>query len=537
MRLKYIYQYLFSMLVITAILTNLATAQEKRELPERCLYRFDHLQRKQTWSGSYNAAGLNLIDFNSASYIEGYFNKGDGPFVPYYGSDDSYDFGIRTSSYTKVKKTTFFGKLDYNNFKGKNMAWSGLIYPERYLYTVGDDRPSNKTKESYKLSGGFSSNLSKSLLFGARINYETAMAAKLRDLRHRTDLLDFETTAGLIYKSKHFNIGANYYYRKFHERVDYSKIADDEIFYSGYLFKGLWYGMTDIWSQTNLHLDRAVIDVVQGGSLQLEYSFDNFRFFNQFTYKLRDGYGGEGYDKAFETNKSTSLEYNGIVQFEQEQLRHYLRVNTNYVDAQGYDKIYNDEKIGGISVLIQYGENKAVAKRSLNLNAEYELALGSHKFNPDWNFIVGVNSNAYSLVSSIVLPYYSTQEINIFSAYGVASKNFVLNKGMIDLSLSAAYAGGSGVKNKLKNVVTSLELSEEVIPYQNESLLNREYEFLTKERISGGVGFRYSKFVRGAKKMGACYLDMQYKFNSASNIKYHSGGNSGVFSLAIGYAF
>ena len=539
MKLNIKYIYILSALFLCELtLAQTVTAQVKKQVQEKCLYHFDDLQRKQTWTESYNAAGLHFLDFNNSSYIEAYMGKNDGPFVKFNESDNSFNYGLRTASYTKVKKTTFFGMIDYNNFKGQNMTWSGLIYPERYLMLVADDRPAVKSKESYKLTGGLSLPLHENLFFGLQINYEAAMLAKRKDLRHRTDLLDFETTAGLMYKTEMFNVGLNYYYRKFHEKVEFSKIADDELLYTGYLFKGLWFGMIDIWNQRELNLSRSFIDVIQGGSLQVEFVKDYFRFHNEFTYKFKDGLSGPGIDRAYTQNEGTTLEYKGIAQYELDNMRHYLKIKTNYTDAVNYDKVSNTENIGGISTVIQYGRNKAFAKRSFDMSAEYELALGKFKCSPEWNFKAGYQYSSYSAVSSLVVPFYFTQEVNITTGYGKVNKNFLMQKGMIDLSLMGGYSMGNGDRLKMHTAAgASNQISDEIVPKQKVEMLKREYEYMTKGKLLGEVGFRYSKFVMKNRTAGSIYLDTKYSFTSASDLKYHTGGNAGMFSLALGYSF
>lgn len=539
MKLNIKYIYIISALILCPlVMAQPVTAQVRKQVQEKCLYHFDDLQRKQTWTESYNAAGLHFLDFHNSSFIEAYMGKNDGPFVKYYESDNSFNFGLKTASYTKIKKTTFFGKIDYNNFTGQNMTWSGLIYPERYLNTVADDRPAEKANESYKLSGGFSSPLSEKLFFGLQINYETAMLAKRKDLRHRTDLLDFETTAGFLYKTEMLNFGINYYYRKFHEKVAFSKIAEDDVLYTGYLLKGLWFGVFDIWSQAELNLSRSFLDVIQGGSVQLEYVKDNFRFHNEFTYKFQEGLSGPGRDRAYSQNEGTILEYKGIAQYEQDNMRHYLKVKTNYTDAINYDKVSNTERIGGITTVIQYGKNKAFAKRSFDMSAEYELALGKYKCNPEWNFKAGYQYSSYSAVSSLVVPFYFSQEVNTTTGYGKVNKNFLMQNGMIDISLMGGYRMGYGDRLKMHTAAgASNQISEEIIPSQEVEMLKREYEYLTKGRLFGEVGFRYSKFVMTKRTAGSIYLDTKYSFTSASDLKYHTGGNAGIFSLALGYSF
>lgn len=539
MKNKYIY-ILFALFLCQLTLVTFSYGQTKKQVPEKCLYHFDDLQRKQTWADTYNAAGLSFVDFNSSSYIEAYMGKNDGALVKFNESDNSFNFGLRTSSIKKINKTTFYGKIDYNNFRGQNMAWSGQIYPERYMQTVAEDTPAEKRKESYKLVGGVSTYLAKNLIFGAQINYETANLAKMKDLRHETKLLDFEFTGGLIYKAGMFNIGANYYYRKFHENVEFRKISDDAVLYTGYVFKGLWFGMFDTWNLDALNLAAALpfLDEINGGSVQVELIKGNFRFLNEFTYKTQAGYSGKGADKAYSQSDAMIYEYRGVAQLESDDIRHYLRVNTNYTEANNFDKVTNQEKIGGMFFTFYYGLNKTFSKKSFNLNSEYELALGKYKCSPDWNIKAGYSYMTQTSVSSLINPYYYTQDFRVASFYGKINKNFILQKGMIDLSILGGYSSGSG--NKLKQLTTTSSANiilEDIEPQLAVNMLNREYEFLTKGKFQGEAGFRYSKFASTKNTAGSIYLDVKYSFLKAKDLKYHTGNNSGIFSMAIGYSF
>ncbi len=505
---------------------------------QKSQYHFIDLQNKQNWTGSYNAGGLHFLDFSNVSYAEAYMGKNNGSFVKYNESNNSIDYGIKAESYSKIKNTVYYGKLDYNKFTGQNMTWSGQIYPERYMVSVADDNPTEKTKESYKLAGGISTPLFDKMLFGFKINYEVANLAKRKDLRHKTDLLDLETTAGLVYGTKYLNIGANYYYRKYFEDVTFSKIGDNDNVYNGYLFKGLWFGITDSWSQDVLELSRPFTDVINGVSFQLEFLVNNLKFFNEITFKRQEGFTGPGANKNYSESNANIYEYKGILQYEKEKIRQYLRVNSCYTDAVNYDRITNRENVGGIYVVLYYGLNKAFSKRSFNLSAEYEISAGKNKFNPAWNLKTGIDYYSNTAVSSLINPFYFTQELKIYSEYMQFNKNFTWSKGMADMSLTVRHSKGWG--DKLSRHISesaSEETSEDIIPYQNTDLLNREYEFLTTGKFNLGAGIRYSRFVKAGKRSGTVYIDTKYTFTKAGEIIYNNGNSAGVFNLALGFLF
>jgi len=534
MKLKF-YFYI-TVAYIFYLLISIAPIYGQVKVFDNSLYDFKDLQRKQTWTESYNAAGLYFIDFNKASYLEAYVGDNSGSFVKYYESDESLNFGLRTESYAKVKKIIYYGKLGYDKFLGNNMTWSGQIYPEKYLLNVADDIPAKKAKESYYISSGLSAPITNSLLLGFKFNYEVANLAKRKDLRHKTDLLDVEFSGGLLYKINKFNIGANYYYRKFHENVAYSKVAKDEINYNGYLFKGLWFGINDTWSQDVIKLSRPFLDVQEGISIQVEGFSKSVRFFNEFTYKRQEGFTGSGADKEYSQSKVNIFEYKNILQYGGERNNHYFKLDACYSEGINYDKITNQVNIGGINVIQYYGLNKIFTKREFNINPEYELSIGKDKYNSLWSFTLGYYYNSQYSVSSLVYPHYFSQKIFSNLGYVKANKRLILQKGVIDLSLSYLLSGGYG--DKLQHHISDSgekQASEDVIPYQNIDMLNKEFEYLTARKNNGGIGVKYSCFL--AKIAGSLYVNANFYYTTTPDVLYHSNNKARSFNLALGYSF
>ena len=151
--------------------------------------KFEIVPLKSAWVTGLNAAGLVNIPIannKELSYVSSYFNYNSGKFVKYYESDNSNIFGLKTESYARVKKVAMHGMLEYNNFRGNNMTYSGVIEPERLTNFIADTVPTSKRQEYYKLAGGFAFNATKWLVLGANVKYETSNLSKMRDLRHYT---------------------------------------------------------------------------------------------------------------------------------------------------------------------------------------------------------------------------------------------------------------------------------------------------------------------------------------------------------------
>lgn len=535
---KDIYKITAAVMLLLSAGVSGATAQKTPE--EESTMQFRQVEKTLLWAGSKNAAGLSFMNFPSISYAEGFYSKNDGDFVKYYNSNDSYNLGLRTESYTRVNKVVFYGMLEYDNFRGHNMTYSGFIHPERYMIGLADDLPRDKRSETYTLKGGIAAPVHKNLVIGGRVNYQTADLAKMRDLRHKTKLLDFEIIPGVMYKTEYVNIGVNYIYHKFHEKVEFSAIApDQQVPYNGYYLKGLFFGMQGIFSESGLNMSRPVVDVINGVSGQMEIGVaKNLQILGEFTYKTQKGRSGAGKDNSLtENNGDHYLSYLKIAH-SAKGFRQYLTLNTNYTDAKNYDNVYTTVKIGGISTIIQLGKSIIFSQRTFDINAVYELALGDKAYNPSWVINVGAGRYSRSSVSSLLNPIYYTQTVHCENIWGSVKKNFTWGKNMIDVTalIGAGRGKGDKLNQRVSNLVES-EFDEELLPMQYEYLFEREWEFLTATKFNGMAGVRYSYLMTKKMAGNSAYVDVKYEYMRGKNIKIADGKDARVIKLTLGMNF
>ena len=524
---------LVSLLIATASVLN---AQEQPAGEK--LYRLDHLKQSLMWNGSYNMAGLQQVGNIATSYSELFYRKDNGGFTRYHESDNSFRFGVRTESFQRVKKVVFHGFVEYENFRGKNMTHSGQIYPERYLISVADDIPGPKRGERYTLKGGISVPVVKKLFGGLMIDYKVGNLAKMKDVRHRTTMLDFQATAGLMYQGNWFSAGANYFYQKFHERVTFSKIAPSEENYLGHVYQGLFFSQSSVWNMSSLDLSRPFLDKVNGGSVQLEIQpVENLKFFNEFTYKRQEGKSGEGRENALTKNYADIFEYRGKLAHLNDNWRQYLTVNTRFTEAENYNNIVESTNVGGWTVYYQYGEALIFARRIVDLNLEYEITWGE-LYRPSWVAKAGYERAQRVSKSSLVNPFYFTQDVTTSTFYGFANKHFSWGKGMLDTSVKAGFTSGDGDKLiRHTSPLMTADMDESIIPTQNELLLNQEYEFLTANRFNGTVGVRYARFLNGISPGSTGYVDFAYDMVRARGVTFAKGSNAASFRVAVGLSF
>jgi len=510
--------------------------------------KFEIVPLKSAWVTGLNAAGLVNIPIannKELSYVSSYFNYNSGKFVKYYESDNSNIFGLKTESYARVKKVAMHGMLEYNNFRGNNMTYSGVIDPERLTNFIADTVPTSKRQEYYKLAGGVAFNATKWLVLGANVKYETSNLSKMRDLRHYTTYAFMDLNFGAKYTSDFVDVGASYFYRKYNEQVKYSKVSDNNVVYTGYWFKGLFFGLHDAWDTETLYMDNQYfISKYNGESGQVEFKFDDnaggkWRFYNEISFYNRRGQTGEGGRHLYSKENGNNFSYTGKLSYDNGNFVDYLTFTSAYNKIKNNDQIFTSQIVSGITTVTYYGEVQVFAKRSFDWNLDYRMTFGKgagRELNPSVDVNFGYEHYTDRSNSSFVLPYYYTQKITYNDFYVKARKNFLFEKWMFDVYAGAKWSNGWGYaleKHADPNFTMTVATGE---PKPNYSLLFREYEYYTQAKGLYNLGLRYTAFL-GGKLKGNLYADVSYSRLQGKNIVYAPGKYSQMLSATVGLSF
>jgi len=504
----------------------------------------EYIKQASAWLTSYNAAGLRNLPVNKISIAEVFANKKDGKFVNYYESDNSYQLGAEAESYYRLNpKIVFYGKVSYSYFKGKHMGGSAFIDPYYNSFDIveyADSTRGNKSKETYNLVGAVSADIYKGLTLGGKIDYTAINYAKHKDLRHKNKMLDMFVTAGLNYKiNSMFEVGGNYYYRRSTEGLEFAMYGTTDRQYNSLISYGAFYGSSELFGEsgyTKSGEEKPMFNSFHGGSLQLDVEVTpQISLFNEFTYKSRDGYYGKRSSRTvvYSEHKSDILEYRGVFSFSHRKDLHTLTVNVENEKLENFENIYRSEtSSGGSTDIIYYGNLKVADKEFLNAKAEYTGNLGVTDFNPTWVLKASVEYQRRKQTVS-VYPYFRKQNLSRTGFNLSADRNFVKGMDMYTISLGASYLSGSGV---IKNDGIYAMPSESQSPPPNiDRYLEREYEYLTNDRIKGDVGFRYSRLFSKIGVKG--YASVNYSLTKASDVIYLAGDTFNEFTLKIGCTF
>ena len=180
--------------MLSLLLLALPLASANVEASQQHVFRdFNYVKQSQPWLTSTNAAALTRYQKANISLAEVRGSMAKGDLVDYSQSSNVLQAGAMVESFFRINThTVVYGRMDYDNFSGKNMLGSVFINPERKPFDLSEDsltNPGNKHRDTYNLVGAVGIDLWRGLAVGAKVDYTAANYAKYKDLRHRNSLM------------------------------------------------------------------------------------------------------------------------------------------------------------------------------------------------------------------------------------------------------------------------------------------------------------------------------------------------------------
>ncbi len=117
---------------------------------------------------------------------------------------------FQTQSKQQVGNVKVNGIFGYQNQQYKDLMYNGVMdfRHNRNLYTLGDTIGGKQRQEGYFFLAEMAYPMLDGRLFtGIRMNYESAIGAKMQDLRNRSTIARAKFTPGLVYNHDNFSIG------------------------------------------------------------------------------------------------------------------------------------------------------------------------------------------------------------------------------------------------------------------------------------------------------------------------------------------
>lgn len=528
------------MLIIGGVFYSALYAQNNEEY----FHDFEYVSKSDPWLTSNNASGLYKLLLDDVSYGEVSFNKNDGKFINYYQSDNSYVFGGKAESFYRLSpKVVVYGKVLYDNFKGKHMGGASFIDPYYNPFNIvaeADSTAGEKQMENYHLIGAISVDVYKGLKVGGKIDYLATNYAKFKDLRHKNKLTDLSLTIGASYPISNFlEVGINYFYRRTIEGIEFKRYGNKDMRYYSLIDLGAFFGRREEFSDggyTKDGDDKPLFNRFNGGSVQLGLRLsEKIKLFNELTYKSRDGFYGKNSSSSiiYSKHNASVYEYSGVLSIASGRDLHSIELYAGKENLENNENIYNvNTTPGGLLTIIYYGTNKVLDQDRLTAKLAYTANVDIVNYNPTWVLKADINFYQQKKTASLY-PYYRKQTINVANIDISANRNVFTGKGQIyKLLLGTGFSKGGGTDKN--DGIYSTGSSGGSSPIMLDSYLHREYEYLTNLQIHFTAGFGYQ---RPIDKDIAIYGNVQYQVAKGLDVEYLSGSTFGSLGITVGCYF
>lgn len=451
---------------------------------------------------AHNAAALTRYSSKSISMAEVYGMWQRGGFVNYNESHRVADFGARVESFYRLSpRLVGYGRMSYGSVAGHDMTGSAFISPERKPFDLVEDSLVNAGKkhtDTYCLTGAMGWDIYKGASVGGRVDFTAANMEKYKDLRHKTKYMDLKATAGFyIPVGRRFSFGADYFYRRNTESVQFSTYGRTDRTYVSFVNYGPWIGETEQFGNngfTDKSRELPMLSEYHGLDVQFEVRIlPNLSWFNSFGMSYRKGYYGRKspYTITYSNHNSHSYGYSSRLQLRLERQIHYLEFSVSTENLVNRMNTYrNSTNDAGATYYEYFDPVKSGNRLWVDTHIGYTAYLNIDNELPEWTLGVGADIN-HRKQTGYDYPFFRRQKLSSTKGYVRAAHSWSLNKkGVLSTRLGFSYAKGSGEPFEDG---TFIEPSDKQDGFPTmEAFLFREYYYLTAPQYSVDGGVRYS---------------------------------------------
>ena len=453
-------------------------------------------------SGSNNTAFLTEFPLQRASYLQGFASKGNGDFVNFNQSDNTYGVGLTTESYYRFNdRIMLYGKVSYDMNRGKNMTGSSFVFDDDDLpfdlVEMVDSCAGSKRMEAYTLSGALGYQLSEKVSLGGKVFYQAANYAKFKDLRHQNSRMKLNVDLGVTYRPLSWlNLGLSYTYHRRNEAIAFDVYGNTDKQYYTLIDFGGFFGRSEAFGESGYTSESTpLFTQTHGGAVQAHLAFGkNFSWFNEFYYHSSDGRFGTGDDRdiIFSTHNGNVFGYKGKALLEQQKNTQVIEVAVSKRLTENYENNYKESTdADGVSQIIYYGKNEMLDRKKWNAAVSYTFYRKSSyaarsQFSAGGRFLFSSTDSKTS-----VYPFFRKQTVNVWQSDVYGTYNWFKNKQVFTVSLLMGYGAGGGT---MKEDGVYIPVSgDQKKPARRDDLLLKQYDYLTASRVHGQLTFGYER--------------------------------------------
>lgn len=455
--------------------------------------RFDEVLRRNPWNESLNRAGLRS-DTLAYSYAEVWGKLEEGGLMNHSSAKSGYELGGRTESILHFKRISFAGGFSYDHFSGADMWGSMFTRAGAWPLDLYEYTPGRKIRERYTVRGEIAAEMSESWRLGLGADFMAGNYAKRKDLRHKNTTLDFAIRPAVQWHSGRWAVGAVYLYEKHTERIEAEEIGSTPDSYKAFLDKGLYYGVEQLWTSSDLHLDESGIGAFpiqkqqHGAALELQYG----NLFGEVRYRHTAGDTGE---KGSIWHEFEGNELSGLVRWQHRassESLHLLQGEIHWQELKNNEMILTTVTEGGVTISTLYGAVPIAEQRLLRTLIGYEWQHGASLLK------AGAEFNLRREGSSLLYPLLKGQSLRQWHLYATGRYAWRV----AELTLGAYYRWGS--HSEWESAESDLQ-PESPYPLQQSELFAWENEYLTARRLGLHLAVRFNLGKGFYADLAACW--------------------------------
>ena len=446
-----------------------------------------------------NPAGAAFWD-GGIAIAELSFDKQNGGLRDIDQSPDSWEVNLGTESYRRISNlVSFYGKLSWKDFQGKDMGGQVLMDPDYNPVNFLENKDTDigtKQRELYTLKGQIGLSPWKKWRFGAGIDYQAGDQIKIKDPRFNNTWMDLGVSAGVFYSpSPRFSFGLSALWRNTVEQVKGGIYGTTDKQYYISTDKGGFYGtVAPLEGDLNYLPEstaRPMINQWVGGAVQ---AVIGNRYSGELSFAVRQGAWG---NKSSTT--ATFFEFSGYKAGYKGLL--LIPAGRSLHRAQwhlGYEKLSNNENAfryvtpeGGNTIVDYTGQTHIMDRTVANAGIDWRWHRGVESGRPQFTLGAAADWNHMSQATSIY-PFWRKQTIGQADFSLFCQKNWLRGKSIFTLDVSALGHTGYGIKKEDGSQANTTSTSLRSF----DNYLDRHYEFETAPRAGGSLAFTYT-FIAG----------------------------------------
>ena len=443
-----------------------------------------------------------------------------GGYHPAFAPSSLWKAGASAQGTRHGANTSYTGSFSFEQVEGKDQFTSMFLEPGYFPVDVLEFTPGDKTRQTYRLNGGFATQLDEDFVFGVKADYMSANYAKRKDIRHTTYGMNLQVEPTIAICFDEGGLSFAYVFRKRTETIDAEQVgaATDESYFA-FLDKGMRYGTYQVWDGDGIHLDEAGVGVfpVKEYTNGFSYIVKVPAFALGMSMLWKHGTVGE---KGYDWFKYPGFSWTTFLERRWKSGRS-LRADFAVQGDQLKEAVLDKVSAGGITTPTVYGYN-AVSDRTW---ASLDLTYGVRYQNGHLKRLQAVlHGGAWEETSYLMYPY----EDKTTRYNGTATLLAAFAFGPVDLNLRVNGGVGTWKDQGLQGGTDEVES----VPFRLEPDWLRKMEYFSTTKAGAGLTLAYH-----LSSVPGLYIQAEGTWLHGFGIDLLPGADRWSTTMKIGYDF